>query len=159
MIRRAKLDDGRHGRHRVKSLASFSEIDQELLHIEAMTVPEVRKTPTVPEAEVLAVRHQHSRLQRICEIGCDDFGKNLVAEHGIAQSKDYLHALVDVSLHPVGAAQIQFGLAGVAKAEDATVLKKTSNDAAHTDPAAEPANPGPQGAGAAHDQLDPHASL
>src|SRR6202034_1752626 len=111
-MRRAKLDDARHGRYTVQTLSAFNEIDQHLLHVETMAVPKVCKPPSFTETEVYAVRHQHPRFQSIGKIGCNDFGENLVAKHGIAQTEDHLDALVDIPLHPVSAAEIQFGLAG-----------------------------------------------
>src|SRR5271170_7307252 len=101
-----------------------------------MAIPEMSEAASLVEADVFAVRHQDARFQCVGQVGRDHFGENLIAEHGVAQAEDHLDALVDIALHPVGAAEKHFRLAGVAEDEEAAVLKEPSNDAAHTDAAA-----------------------
>src|ERR1700685_1444484 len=138
-MRRPKFEEAGHGRNGIEILAAFGELNEELLHVEAMPIPEVSEAPSSMEPYVFAIRHQHARLQCVGKVGRDHFGENLIAEHGVAQTEDHLDALVDIALHPIGAAEKHFRLAGVAENEDAAVLEKAPDDAAHANPAAEPA--------------------
>ena len=91
--------------------------------------------------------------------GCDHFRENLIAQLRIAQVEHHLHALVNISMHPVGAAEIYFGFTAVAEYEDAAVLEKTADHAAHANPAADAAQSRAQRARSAHHQFDLHARL
>ncbi len=66
---------------------------------------------------------------------------------------------MEIPRHPIGAAQIHFGLASIRKKENSTVLQKTAHNAAHMNPAADPTDTGAQRATAANDQFDINASL
>ncbi len=107
----------------------------------------------------IASARVYASLQSVAEVRRDHFGEKLVAEHGVPEAENYLDALVDVALHPIGAAEENFGLASVGEDEDAAVLEKTPDDTAHANSAAQPANTGAQRARAADDQLDMHAGL
>ena len=85
--------------------------------------------------------------------------KDLLVKRRVAQMEDHFDAFVDVALHPIGAAEIDFRFAAVAEDEDAAVLEEAPDHAADANAAAEAANPRPQRAGAAHDELDLHAGL
>ena len=63
-----------------------------------------------------------------------------------------------IARHPVGAAEINFGLAAILEIEDAAVFQEAPDDAAHANPAADSANARDQRALAAHDQIDLHSS-
>ena len=78
---------------------------------------------------------------------------------GVAQVEDHFDALVDIALHPIGAAEIDFGFAAVAEDVDAAVLEEAADHAADANPAAESAHSRTQRAGAAHDEFDLHARL
>jgi hypothetical protein len=124
-----------------------------------MAIPEASEAASFMEADVFAIRQQHARLQGVGKVWRNHFGEKLIAEHGVSQAEDDLDALVDVALHPVGTAEKHLGLTVVAEDEDAAVFEKPSDDTAHADPAAEPANAGAQRARAAHDEFDLHARL
>ena len=70
-------------------------------------------------------------FKRVREVGRDHFGEKLVAQRGVLQTKDHLDAFVDIALHPIGTAQKYFGVAAVPKDENAAVLEKPADNAAH----------------------------
>src|SRR6266567_9546134 len=61
-----------------------------------------------------------------------------------------------VSRHPIGAGEIQFGLAAIFEKIDPAVLKKTANNAKHANVIAQTRDLRPQTTNAAHDQIDRH---
>src|ERR1700733_1597342 len=127
-------------------LAAFGEVDQEFLDVEGVAVAEMREFAAFVQAEVIAVVLQDARLEVVGEIGSDHLRENLSEQERILDAEDHFHALVDISLHPIGAAEEKLGLAAVAEDEDAAVFEKSPDHAAHADAAAEAANAGAEGA-------------
>ena len=83
-----------------------------------------------------------------------------MVERGVAQVEDHLDALVDVALHPIGAAEIDFRLAAVAEDVDAAVSSRNRPITLRTRMRLlRPRTPGAKRAGSAHDELDLHARL
>src|SRR5271163_1731089 len=82
-----------------------------------------------------------------------------MAEEGILERENHLHAFVKIARHPVGAAEKHFRLAAIFKIVDAAVFEKAADDTAHADPRADAAETGNQGTLAADDKVDFHASL
>src|SRR5580698_5292691 len=149
-----------HGRDRTRNvgdiLAALGESDQKILHAEwerlAAGVFGVL-------ARVGAVRLQDASLFRVREVRLNHFGINLIAEFGVAHVEHHFDALVNISKHPVCAAKIQLGLAAITESENAAVLEKATDDAAHTNAATEAAHAGTQRARSANDQFNIHAVL
>src|SRR5580704_9531520 len=110
-------------------------------------------------ADVLAAGKQNSRSFGVRQIRRDYLFHNLGAQPRIFQAEHHLDTLINVPLHPIRAAEINLRFASVSKHENAAVLQKPSDHAAHSYPAADSANTRAQGARAAHDQLDGHACL
>src|ERR1035438_9521372 len=119
-----------------------------LLHGKAM--PVAHRT----RAGVCAVRAQKSSLAGIGQIRGQNLGANTLAKQRVFDWENYLDSFVKISLHPVGAAQVQLGLCAIFEIIDTAVLQKTPDDAAHTDAAAQPTHAGNERALAAHDQID-----
>src|SRR5580692_5467031 len=123
------------------------------LHGEAMTVAHGTR------ARVCPVRAEKSSLARIGQISGQNLRANALAKLRIFHRKDHLDPFVEIPLHPVGAAKIEFGLATVCEKIDTAVLEKSADDTAHADAAAKPAHARDQRALTPHDQIDLHARL
>ena len=80
-------------------------------------------------------------------------------QRGIEDGEAGLHALEQVAVHPVRACAVQPGVAVVLEVEHAGVLEEPADDRVHADVVRHPRDARPQRAGAAHDQVDPHAGL
>src|SRR5271156_7038064 len=70
-----------------------------------------------------------------------------------------LDALINVPVHPIRAAEIEFGFPAVSKNENPAVLQESPNHTAHPNPAADSAHPWPQRARSAYHEFDVHARL
>src|SRR5262249_43055898 len=79
---------------------------------------------------------------------------NPPAKHLTSYGEHYFDALIEVARHPVGAAQINKGLAAVLEVEDSAVLQEPAHDAAHSNLLTDASEVRAQGAGAAHDKVD-----
>src|SRR5579864_986568 len=77
----------------------------------------------------------------------------------VAQVVHHLHALINISMHPVRAAEICFRFTTIAEYEDAAVLEKAADHAPHANPAADAAQARSQRTGPTHHQFDLHARL
>src|SRR6266478_9507041 len=66
---------------------------------------------------------------------------------------------MQIARHPVGAAQVDLRLAAVLEVIDAAVLEEPAHDTAYADAIADAANPRPQRADAAHQQINIHSRL
>src|ERR1700751_2541546 len=77
----------------------------------------------------------------------------------VAQVVHHLHALINISMHPVCAAEICFCFTTIAEYEDAAVLEKAADHAPHANPAADAAEDRLQTTGPAHPQFHLHARL
>src|ERR1700751_3716736 len=76
-----------------------------------------------------------------------------------AHVEHHLPALINISMHPVRAAEICFRFTAVAEYEDPAVLEKAADHAPHANPAADAAQARSQRTGPAHHQFDLHARL
>src|SRR5277367_1200996 len=56
-------EEARQGRNGTKALAAFGELDEELLHVEAMAVSKMSEAASFMETNVFAVRHQDARSE------------------------------------------------------------------------------------------------
>src|SRR5579863_7906659 len=104
-VRRPELEVARHGGDGIETEAAFGEFDEELLRVEAMAIAEMREAAGFVETDVFAVGHQYASLQSVAEVRSDHFGEKLIAERRVAQTEDHLDALVNIALHPIGAAE------------------------------------------------------
>lgn len=107
----------------------------------------------------MPVSRQETRLFGIGEIRQQYSRAYFLAKSGVLQAENHFDAFVEVAGHPIGAAQINFGVASIPEDKHAAVLEKTPYDAADPDSAADAANAGPQGAGPANDQFHVNAGL
>ena len=71
--------------------------------------------------------------------------------------KDGLDAAKEIARHPVGAAEVDLGLAAVLETKNAAVFEKSPDNAAHLDILAHIGMPALRAAHAAHHELDAHA--
>ncbi len=110
---------------------------KKFLNVEIETVPRVMQFAGFAGANIAAVGQEESRLRRVSQIGFEHFAEYLVAEFRIAQVIHHFDALVDIALHPVRAAQIDFRLSGVSENKDTAVLEESSDHAADADAAAD----------------------
>src|SRR6185437_16126823 len=124
-----------------------------LLHREAVPVAHGART------RVCAVGVQNASFACICEVRRQNFVADSPRDSRIFDRKHRLDAFVEVARHPVGAAEIQLGLAAILEEIDAAVFEEAADDAADLDPATESANSGDQRALAAYEQIDVHARL
>src|SRR5262249_49548942 len=83
-------------------------------------------------AHVAAVRPHQPRLGIVLEVVFEDLPDNPPAKHLTSYGEHYFDALIEVARHPVGAAQINKGLATVLEVEDSAVLQEPAHDAAHS---------------------------
>src|SRR3984957_1679100 len=110
-------------------------------------------------ARVCPVRAEKSSLACIGQISGQNLRANALAKLRIFDRKDHLDPFVEIPLHPVGAAKIEFRLAAVFEKIDAAVLQKSADDTAHANAAAKPAYARDQRALSPHDQIDLDAGL
>src|ERR1700691_3402721 len=122
--RRAIPSGGRRLRDGIEAEATLDEIDQKLLRVKTVSVAQGCQTTIMLHTDVFSRGKQHACLQRIGEIGRDHFGEDLAAESVVPQMKNHFNALVDIPLHPIGAAEVGFHSATVGEDEDAAVFEK-----------------------------------
>src|SRR5580692_982991 len=158
-VRTRQLQKTRRARHLANRLSPLRESNQKFLSIKSKSVPRMQRRPRLSRAHVPPIRQQYSRLLRIRQIRLDHLAKHLFAQFHVPYMEHHLYALVNVPVHPVRAAQIQFGLPAVSKHKDPAVLQKSPNNAAHPNPVADPAHSRTQRARTAHDELNLHARL
>src|SRR6201993_3947228 len=147
------------GWNRLKIIAAFCNPNQELLRIESETVAHVEQLRRFTGAYVFSVRQEKPRLRRIGQVRLDHFGESLAGQLRIAQVEHHLHALVNISMHPVRAAKVRFRFTTVAEYKCAAVFEKAADHASYPNPAADSAQPRSQGTGPAHYQLDLNTRL
>ena len=101
-----------------------------------------------------AVRLQQTRLRVVSQIGLQYLAADTVLQHWVLNGKDGLHAFVQISRHPIGAAQIDFLFAAIGKVKYPLVFQKASHNAAHADVIADTAHSRSQSAYPTHDEID-----
>src|SRR5205085_11913774 len=69
---------------------------------------------------VSSVRTQAARFRAVAEVGLQDFFTQILLERRLADRRDDFDAPVEVAVHPVGAADLDFGRAIVRNVLDAT---------------------------------------
>src|SRR5438045_1325884 len=82
---------------------------------------------------VKAVRPQRARVDVVAQVSIKNFLLQVLFEPGIVDRTDDLNAAVQITRHPVRAADINLFITVVREIQDAAVLKKASDDAAHSD--------------------------
>ena len=80
-----------------------------------------------------------------------------VAQRRRFDRKSDLDPAIEIARHPVGARQIEIGLAGVLEIVNPAVLEETADNADDADVFTQPGNFRPQAADAPDDQIDFHA--
>src|SRR5262249_55205511 len=90
----------------------------------------------------------------VLEVIFEDLLDNSTAKHVTSDGEHYFDALIKVARHPVGAAQVNQGLAAVLEVEDSAVLQEPAHDAAHSDLLTDASEARAQCAGAAYDKVD-----
>src|ERR1700744_5311210 len=124
-----------------------------LLHRESVPVTHGARTG------VCAVGVQNASFACIGQIRRQNLIADPPRDLRILDRKHCLDAFVKVARHPVGAAQVQLGLAAVLEEIDAAVFEETTDDAANLDAAAESADPGNERELPANDQIEVPAPL
>src|SRR5271156_4963202 len=102
------------------------------------------RSSSLAGAQPSPVRQQYSRLLRIRQIRLDHLAKYLLTQFRVAYVEHHLHALVNIPVHPIRAAQIKFRLATVSKHKNPAVFQKSPDHAPHPNPAADPAHSRPK---------------
>src|ERR1041384_6006413 len=108
---------------------------------------------------VSAVGAQAARFHVVAQVSLQDFYTQILFERGRADRRDDFDAAVEIAVHPVGAADIDFRRAVVRKVIDATMFEEAPDDAQDVDAFGESGNAGAQSADAAHDEIDADARL
>lgn len=93
------------------------------------------------------------------EMESEDFGGHAFAEVAIEDGEDDFDAAEEIAWHPIGAADEDFGLAGIFEIEDTAVFEEPVDDAADGDIFAEALDLGAQAADPADDEIDFDAGL
>ncbi len=93
------------------------------------------------------------------ELELEVFAEEPVAQDAILDGEDDLDSAEEVAGHPIGAADEDFGLAGVFEVEDAAMFEEAADDATDFDGGAEVRDTGAEAADAADDELDGDAGL
>src|SRR5215467_1284771 len=88
-----------------------------------------------------SIASKQPRLARVTQVGGKNFRSNPLPKFRVFQRKQNLNSLVEIARHPVRAAQINVWRTAVFEVEDAAVLQKTPNDAAHSNAAANSSQP------------------
>lgn len=111
-------------------------------------------------ADVVAFGLEEAGFYVVAQIGGEQ-GVFEVAEGGfVFDGEDDFAAAVEVAGHPVGAACVNFAFAvSVGEPEYAGVFEEAADDGTHADVFAEAGDAWAQGAHAADDEVDLHASL
>lgn len=102
---------------------------------------------------VASVRQHLPRVDAIHETSVQD-GLQLRLEDVVGDGRAHLHATNKVAAHPVGAANVELGVALVVKAEDAVVFQETADDGHHAHVLGDARHARTQTADAAHNELD-----
>src|SRR5439155_11995504 len=82
---------------------------------------------------VKAVRQQHACVHVVTQVSIEKFLLQVLFEPGIADRTEYLNAAVQIARHPVRAADVNFSITVVREIQDPAVLKKASDNTAHSD--------------------------
>src|SRR6266446_2110997 len=83
-------------------------------------------------ALVRAIRLQLTRIDVVAQISLQNFIPQIAPQPGIVNRANDFDTAIEVTRHPVSAADIDFFVAIVGEIKDATVLEKAPNDAAHS---------------------------
>src|SRR5208282_2217871 len=98
----------------------------------------------LPGAQIAAVLLQKSYFYIVGEVGGQNFMHHAVAQQRVLEREQNFDALVQIAVHPIGAADVDFGLAAVLEVKNTAVLQEPAHDAAHADAVADAANSRPQ---------------
>src|SRR5580700_12132792 len=101
-------------------------------------------------SDVSSVRQQDPCFFGVRQVRPDHLLKYLVGKLRTTQVEHHFDALVDISMHPVGASEIQLGLPAVSENKNSAMFQKASDHAAHAYAAADAAHTGAQRACPAH---------
>src|SRR6202051_3936904 len=113
----------------------------------------------LPRSNVAGIAQQNASLSIIRQIRVENFPPNAFAEKFVTQRHHHLLALLEVTRHPVSAANVNFFFAAILEIIDSAVLQKSSDDASHPDPITQTANTRPERADAANDQINLNSCL
>ena len=88
-----------------------------------------------------------------------DHGLQTMAEIGVAHRDHEFDAVIEVSWHPVRAANIQLFTTAIGEPEDTAVLQKAADEASDSDVVTDAGDAGDEYADPSDDELDPDACL
>ena len=109
------------------------------------------------QALVGPVGEQHSRLRIVRQLTKENFVADAPLVDLVFDRKDHLDAPLEVSWHPIGAAEKNLVVAAVAEIVDPRVLEKPPDDRSDADVLTDPRNAGAQTTNSAHQKIDLHA--
>src|SRR6185503_15883555 len=110
-------------------------------------------------ARVGPVGQEPPRLLVVRERQLERLGEDARAQALVEDREAHLEAPEEVALHPVGARAQELLLAAGEEVVDARVLEEAPDDRAHPDVVGHAADPWPEAADAAHEQIDLDARL
>src|SRR5262245_45886248 len=111
------------------------------------------------QSPVAAVTQHFPGLAIVCEIGGENLVTQVLNQFRALDREQRFNTVVQIARHEVGAAQVNFLLAAVAKIENAAVLEESSDNAHHANILANAFQSWPQATDAAHDEVHLHAGL
>src|SRR5579883_2199874 len=94
---------------------------------------------TPPDVGVLTVGSERPRFQIVLQVRGQNLLADALPQSFVFQRVEHLYSFVEISWHPVGTAQINFGSAAVLEIKNAAVLQKAAHNAAHSNAAADAA--------------------
>src|SRR5579863_4272235 len=129
---RSSIDDLRSGqRTRARRINSAgSQLHEMLLHRKPVSIPH-RARPGV-----CAIGVQNASFACVGEVRRQNLVADTLAEMRLLERKHRFNAFVEIARHPIGAAEIQLGLAAVLEVIDAAVFQESPDDTPHSNSAA-----------------------
>ena len=102
---------------------------------------------------------QDARIDAVAQIGADQIIENMTANAFFLDREHRLNATIEIPLHQISAAKIEFLVAAVAEIIDPAVFEETPNDAYDADVLTPTLDARSQTADSANDEIDLDSGL